>query len=93
MDEEKRFLVIYHDEEGGHRIRVADEKRVSDDIDMQDCHGESMDIFWLNDDGKLIPVTVGKTERRGSLEENFIYAYSPLMAGDEVVGYVSHTDH
>lgn len=93
MDRGKRFLIIYHDEEGGHRLGLADEQRVSDDIDMQDCHGESMDIFWLNDDGKLVEVKVGKMERRWSHEEHFTYAYSPLMAGDQVVGYVSHTDH
>lgn len=93
MDEEKRFLVIYR-EDNSMQIRTASE--VSNDVDMQDCYGP-VDIFYLTDEGKLEPVTVGSVDRWGlNLEDNphaMIYGGSDLICKGEVVGAVYYTDH
>ena len=94
--EEKRFLIIWHNPDDGHRLRVANEQQVSDAVDMADCHGEGFEIFWLDDDGKLQPVETGKMTRYGGPDDPdcpFYYGTSPLIASGQVVGYVSHTDH
>jgi hypothetical protein len=98
---EKRFLVIerMHDPETDKdefSMHVRDNEYVSDRIDMADCYDGAAEIFYLTTDGKLEPVTVGQTTRHPYDDDSnppFRFASAPLIAGGNVVGSVTYTDH
>jgi len=90
----QQFLVIEYGEDNEMpTMHVATEKDVSNRIDMSDCEPSPCRIYALVGD-KVEPVTFGEQKRTGSLEENDIrYANTPMYAGGELVGHVTHTDH
>lgn len=87
-----RFLMVTHDDEGGVQLRQATEKMISESVDMADCYDDKAEFYYMNDAGQIVPLTFGKMDRADD-PEAFHYGYTPMMAGDLVVGHVTHTDH
>lgn len=89
-----KFLPSY---EGSTPLLVpVTQQSVSYDYDVADLNdGEVGTYFFLEDDGKLYPVTLGKDQTPiNSDEENpFYYAAADLIANGKVVGQVIYTDH
>lgn len=97
-----RFIAI-SEYEGRKILRKVTEAQISNAIDMADCYEDDSQYFYLDDDGKLYPVTFGGVDRHvspGELDE--FYAENPtiifsqsgaMRANGKTVGYVSYTDH
>jgi hypothetical protein len=99
-----RFIEITEGMDGADKIlRKVTEEQISHAVDMADCYGEPGKYMYLDDDGKLYPVTFGRVDRPvtfGELDE--FYAENPtiihsqsgaIVANGKVVGHVSYTDH
>jgi hypothetical protein len=98
-----RFIAISRDSEGTPIIRKVTEDHISTAIDMADCYEDESQYFYLDDDGKLYPVSFGGVDRHvsaGELDE--FYAENPtiifsrsgaMRANGKTVGYVQYTDH
>lgn len=95
------FYEVLHDgeeEQGGTGrpyLSPLTESQASDRIDMADCYGDT-ELVYLDENCLLLPVRVGQIERaepdeRG--ETPFRFAQAALIAGDQVRGYVTYTDH
>lgn len=80
-----------------HVLRLYDERGISEWFDMRDAHEETGVWFWLDDHGYLCPVRVGDQERIADEDSPHnvvnVFATSPLLCGDQVVGTVRWTDH
>lgn len=77
-------------------VHKKTEQQISSDVDMADCidPGVMRKWFYVDDDGDIQPVTIGKQERFNSGEEcPFRFATSSIAAGGKEVGEVVYTDH
>ncbi len=73
---------------------TKDEKWVSETIDLADTgYGDEVkQILAADENGKLVPIKVGK-QIRVSNGEAFYYAHSKICAGTRIVGTVAWSDH
>jgi hypothetical protein len=97
-----RFIAISH-HEGTPLLRKVTEDQISNAIDMADCYEDDSQYFYLDDDGKLYPVSFNGPSRHvseGELDE--FYAENPtiifsqpgaMVANGKTVGHVMYTDH
>lgn len=97
-----RFYELVGADQGDHHpgrfLRPITSRQASELVDLADCYDAQGALFYLADDGQLLPVTVGEMRRHqpdadGNGDLPFHYASAPFLAGGEVVGYVHYTDH
>jgi hypothetical protein len=77
-------------------VRQITEQQISRAVDMEDCEDPGVMRKWLyvDDDGELQPVTIGRQKRINRDEEMpFHFAASAIVAGGKCVGDVVYTDH
>jgi len=77
-------------------LRQVTEQHISRAVDMADCDVDYVLRKWLylDDDGTLYPVTIGKQERINRDEDApFYFAASAMVANGKQVGDVVYTDH
>lgn len=77
-------------------LRQKTEVSISQDVDMADCLPDFFmrKWFYVDDQGEIQPVTIGRQERfSNGVEEPFHFAASSIMAGGKEVGQVVYTDH
>ena len=77
-------------------LRQVTEKQISDSVDMADCEPDFVmrKRFYVDDEGEIQPVTIGRQERfHNGVEQPFHFAASSIIAGGKCVGEVVYTDH
>jgi hypothetical protein len=92
--ETKRFIITELDTDEG--MRFADEKQVSDRIDMADCIDGNFEIHYITDGPNLEKVKCANFVKCDEDSwENGIVGYSDLVTEEtnQNVGTVTHTDH
>ena len=92
-----RFFEISRFEEDGEVcLRQTTKKQISDAIDMADCGPDFVmrKWFYVDDDGAIQSVTIGRQKRfSNGIEQPFHFASSSIVAGGKCVGEVIYTDH
>lgn len=77
-------------------LRQITEQQISRSVDMSDCEPDFVmhKLFYVDDDGEIQPVTIGRQERfSNAVEQPFHFASSAIIAGGKCVGEVVYTDH
>lgn len=77
-------------------LRQVTEEQISHSVDMADCEPDFIlrKRFYVDDQGDIQPVTIGRQERfSNSVEQPFHFAVSSIIAGGKCVGEVVYTDH
>jgi hypothetical protein len=77
-------------------VRKVTEEQISKAVDLADCGIDYvlLNRFYVDDQGTLQPVTIGRQERINTDQEApFHFAASSIVAGGKVVGEVVFTDH
>lgn len=77
-------------------LRQTTEESISRSVDMADCEPDFVmrKWFYVDDQGEIQPVTIGRQERfHDGIEQPFHFAASSIIAGGKVVGEVVYTDH
>lgn len=77
-------------------LRQITESSISTAVDMADCEPDFVmrKWFYVDDNGDIHPVTVGRQERfSNGVEQPFHFAASSLIANGQCVGEVVYTDH
>ena len=77
-------------------LRQTTEESISRSLDMADCEPDySMrKWFYVDNNGDIQPVTIGRQERfSNGVEQPFHFASSAIVAGGKQVGEVVYTDH
>ena len=90
---EERFLIIEFDSDVA-TPRLCTEHVVSNRIDMADCYNEPYKIYYVTKKGKIVKLKYGE-ERRININEEFPlrFAVTDMIAEDNIVGEIVHTDH
>ncbi len=77
-------------------LRQITESAISRSVDMADCEPDFVmrKFFYVDDNGDIQPVTIGRQERfSNGVEQPFHFASSSIIAGGKSVGEVVYTDH
>ncbi len=77
-------------------LRQTTEESISRSVDMADCEPDFVmrKWFYVDDQGEIQPVTIGRQERfHNGVEQPFRFASSAIVAGGKCVGEVVYTDH
>jgi hypothetical protein len=77
-------------------LRQITEENISRSVDMADCEPYFVmrKWFYVNDEGEIQPVQIGRQERFSTaIEQPFHFAASAIIAGGKCVGEVIYTDH
>lgn len=92
---ELRKVIGADGEPNGQKVLVKVlERMISNDIDLADCRdGEESEYLYMEDDGSLHPITIGKMTRWAIGEHEMVYGASDMVANGKVVGQVQFTDH
>lgn len=77
-------------------LRQVTEEQISRSVDMSDCEPDFVmrKRFYVDDQGEIQAVTIGRQERfSNGIEQPFHFASSSIIAGGKCVGEVAFTDH
>lgn len=86
------FVILWEDGS----VSAKDNAWVSSAYDMRDCDAMEgiKNILAADEDGDLVPVTLGPFRRLDTDEEwAFRYGAASLLAGTRIAGTVTYTDH